>query len=319
MGEEMNYIGLDIGGTKCAAVLGGERGEIRGRLEVESGRGIPPSEILKRLAGCAHRLLRGEKQQETAAVGISCGGPLDSARGLILSPPNLPLWDKIPIVAYFENELRAPAFLENDANACAIAEWRFGAGKGTQNMVFLTFGTGLGAGLILNGALYRGASGLAGEAGHIRLAETGPVGHGKAGSFEGFCSGGGIRNLAEHVAQEKLQRGEPVGFALPPTAKGVCAAAQAGDPAALEVLATSAEYLGRGLAVLVDLLNPECIVIGSVFARAEPLFRKRMQESLAREALELASRCCRVLPAALGDSLGDAAALTVAIEGRRSL
>ena len=105
-------------------------------------------------------------------------------------PPNHPGWDAVPVTEYISERLSVPAFLQNDANACTVAEWKFGAGKGTRNLIFLTFGTGLGAGLILDGRLYEDANGLAGEAGHIRLAENGPLGYGKFGSFEGFCSGG---------------------------------------------------------------------------------------------------------------------------------
>lgn len=143
--------------------------------------------------------------------GISCGGPLDSKTGVILSPPNLPGWDHIEITRHFTETLGVPARLINDANASALAEWKYGAGVGTQNMIFLTFGTGLGAGLVLNGALFEGTNGMAGEIGHMRLAAFGPSGYGKCGSFEGFCSGAGIAELARGFARETLQRGEKVG------------------------------------------------------------------------------------------------------------
>ena len=123
------------------------------------------------------------------SIGISCGGPLDSRRGVIMGPPNLPGWDDVYIVRQIENHYGVQAHLQNDANACAVAEWKFGAGRGKQNVVFMTFGTGLGAGLILDGKLYSGTNDNAGELGHIRLDRFGPVGFGKAGSFEGFCSG----------------------------------------------------------------------------------------------------------------------------------
>jgi glucokinase len=125
------------------------------------------------------------------AIGISCGSPLDSQKGLILSPPNLPNWDCVDIIAPFK-KYQVPVGLQNDANACGLAEWKWGAGKGYQNVIFLTFGTGMGAGLILNGKLYTGTNDMAGEVGHIRLKEDGPIGYGKKGSFEGFCSGGGL-------------------------------------------------------------------------------------------------------------------------------
>ena len=142
------YIGIDIGGTKCAVIRGDEKGNILEKLRFATeGRDSSLKKILD--AACSLR------SQQTAAVGISCGGPLDSKKGLILSPPNLPGWDNVPVTKLLSEALQVPAFLQNDADACAIAEWRFGAGQGCENMVFLTFGTGLGAGLILNGKLDR--------------------------------------------------------------------------------------------------------------------------------------------------------------------
>ena len=130
---------------------------------------------------------------------------MDSARGIIREPPNLPGWVDVPITDMLTARLGLPAALCNDANACALAEWRFGAGKGTRNMVFLTFGTGMGAGLILDGRLYAGTCDAAGEIGHMRLAPDGPVGFFKAGSFEGFCSGGGLAKMGQRLALEAIQ------------------------------------------------------------------------------------------------------------------
>ena len=165
----MRLIGIDIGGTKCAVVLGNEQGEV---LKKEK---FPTADCA---STCARIMEAVAAMGECDAIGISCGGPLDSQNGIILSPPNLPGWDEVAIVSELKQRFGVPTFLKNDADACALAEWRFGAGQGTQNMLFLTFGTGLGAGLILNGRLYRGACDMAGEVGHIRLAEQGPVGVG---------------------------------------------------------------------------------------------------------------------------------------------
>jgi glucokinase len=252
-------------------------------------------------------------------IGISCGGPLDSEKGVIYSPPNLPGWDSVPIVEIFQKEFDVDTLVQNDANACALAEWMMGAGVGTNNMIFLTFGTGMGAGLIINGRLYPGTNDLAGEAGHIRLAEDGPVGFGKAGSFEGFCSGGGIAQLAVSIVSEKLLTGERVDFCPSKdilndiTARTVFEAAIAGDPVAKEIVNISAAYLGKGLAVLIDILNPECIVIGSIYARNEELFKPHIEKVLEREAIPAARKVCKIVPAALGDNIGDYAALRVAL------
>lgn len=272
------YLGVDIGGTKCALILAENDGTIVCR---EAAATTDVETTLRWITGGAKRLAQ---TCELRAVGISCGGPLDSGTGVILSPPNLPGWDAVPITKLLTEATGAPSFLCNDANACALAEWRFGAGRGSRNMIFLTFGTGLGAGLILDGKLYEGTNGMAGEAGHIRLADDGPVGYGKAGAFEGFCSGGGISRLGARMG-------------VTGTAKEIAERAKAGDPAAKAVYDESARHLGAGLSILIDLFNPERIVIGSVFARSEVLFREKMEEVIAREALPEAAGVCKVVPA----------------------
>jgi glucokinase len=262
----------------------------------------------------AHRLAA----RDIGRIGVSCGGPLDSRRGVILSPPNLPGWDEVPIVERLAARFGAAARLQNDANAGALAEWQHGAGRGCRNLVVLTFGTGLGAGLILDGRLYCGTNDLAGEVGHIRLAEHGPVGYGKEGSFEGFCSGGGLAQRARTRALERIQRGEPVSFCRGPQeleridARLVAEAAAAGDPLAREIFTECGAWLGRGLAVLVDILNPQRIVLGGIFARAADLLGPPAADALAREALPRARGVCSVVPAALGEQIGDYGALAVA-------
>ena len=241
-----------------------------------------------------------------------------------MSPPNLPGWDDIHIVDMLKEEFGVPVFLQNDADACALAEWKFGAGQGTKNMIFCTFGTGLGAGLILNGNLYTGTCDMAGEVGHMRLAEYGPVGYGKAGSFEGFCSGGGIAQIGMSVARELLQQGKKPSFCETLdeldniTAKKIAECAKAGDEDAKEVYRICGKMLGKGLAVLVDILNPERIVLGSVFARSSELLVEEMYKVLRRECLTRALEVCEIVPAGLGESLGDKAALSVAMNGLKS-
>lgn len=317
--RERRLIGVDIGGTKCAVSLGLTNDE---RIGIKDKTGFPTTEVQGTIAsikdGIRNVLGRnGLGEKDISAIGISCGGPLDSGTGVIMSPPNLPGWDNIPIVDLLSEEFGIPGAVHNDANACALAEWKFGAGKGTRNMVFMTFGTGLGAGLILDGKLYTGANDNAGELGHVRLEEYGPVGYGKAGSFEGFCSGGGIVQLAQTLVKERLQMGESVGWCPGGdtggiTAKAVAEAARAGDPLAKEIYRISALHLGKGLSIVMDILNPELIVIGSIYARNEAMMKPLMEEMLAREALPLARKACRIVPAALGESLGDYAALSVA-------
>jgi len=321
MTEKVNeyYLGIDIGGTKCAIVIGDKDFNIYRKVQFETKTERGYSEIIDEFHSHIQSLFLDFPKENLRRIGISCGGPLDSVKGVIYSPPNLPGWDNVPVVEIFSKKYGVPAAVQNDANACALAEWLMGAGKGTRNMIFLTFGTGMGSGLILNGQLYAGTNDLGGEVGHLRLAKNGPVGFGKAGSFEGFCSGGGIAQLANTMVTEKLEKGEKVNFCSSPenakqlTAKIVAEAANAGDTVALEIIQVSAEYLGRGLAVLIDVLNPECIVIGSIYARNENLFKPHVDRILAEEAIPSAVEVCRIKPALLGESIGDYAALCVAL------
>jgi glucokinase len=197
MTNENLYIGLDIGGTKCAVVAGDTSFNIKKKISFETNTSRGYKAILDELSMNIKELMSEFPGSNLKRIGISCGGPLDSKKGMIYSPPNLPGWDSVPITSIFSDQFGVETALQNDANACALAEWMMGAGIGTSNMIFLTFGTGMGAGLILNGRLYSGTNDLGGEVGHIRLDKTGPVGYGKAGSFEGFCSGGGIARMAQ--------------------------------------------------------------------------------------------------------------------------
>lgn len=332
------FAGVDIGGTKCAITLGRPRpGE--DVQQADAVRGLPPPELLGRrqfptspspeanlrqLIGCLEELLAEHPDATLEAIGISCGGPLDSRRGLILSPPNLPTWDRIDIVTPFQARFGVAVRLQNDANACALAEWLWGAGRGCRNMIFLTFGTGMGAGLILDGRLYVGANDMAGEVGHVRLENAGPVGYGKAGSFEGFCSGGGIAQLGRTLAAERVLAGQPPLYCptvahLPSvTAQTIGEAAQRGDATALAVFEIVARKLGRGLAMLVDILNPERIVIGSIWGRQRSLLEPLTMTVLRQEALADALAVCEIVPAGLGEQVGDFASLSVAVnEGLR--
>lgn len=302
----MNLIGVDIGGTKCALSVPDGADRVREVVRFPTN-GVRST--LDQIFAEISRLAPGEEP----VFGVSCGGPLDAKRGLILSPPNLPGWDRIAICDELTRRFGGRAFLMNDANACALAEWQFGAGRGCQSMIFLTMGTGMGAGLILDGRLYEGVSGNAGEVGHLRLAPEGPVGFGKAGSFEGFCSGGGIAQLArkrvaEFAGVSALQQLAPEKL----TAHEVGRAAEAGDALALAIWHEVGERLGEALAVLIDVLNPERIVIGSIYQRCERFIAPAMQAGLTREALPESVRDCAVLPAVLGDGIGGYAAVAIA-------
>lgn len=291
-------LGVDIGGTKTSVSLGSTEGTVLAKKSFPT-----KGSVQSVVAGCysiIEDLLENHSCYRPLSIGISCGGPLDSEKGLIQSPPNLPGWDNVPIVNYFSKRFKIPAYLENDANACALAEWYWGNGKGFDSIIFLTFGTGLGAGLILDGKLYRGTRGLSGEVGHWRMASEGPCCYHKQGSWESFCSGSGISAL---YYQKTKQRA---------SAKYVCDLAQAGDSEALSIIEQSARMLGLGLSLLIDLLNPQRIIIGSIFSRSESLFRPLMTEVLESECLPGTLGVCNVVPSLLGEQLGDMAALGIA-------
>jgi glucokinase len=316
------FVGIDIGGTKCAIVVGDLGFKIHRKIRFETRTERGYKEILKDFYKNLEELFIEFPKEQILQIGISCGGPLDSNKGIIYSPPNLPGWDNVPIVELFQEKFGIPTAIQNDANACALAEWLMGAGKGTQNMIFLTFGTGMGAGLILNGQLYAGTNDLGGEVGHVRLAKDGPVGFGKAGSFEGFCSGGGIAQLAKTMVTKNISDGKTVKFVEGLDienidAKTVAIAANEGDPFANEIIKISAEYLGRGLALLIDILNPQCIVIGSIYSRNVDLFKPHIDRMLQLEAIPSAIEVCEIKPAELGDAIGDYAALCVAINANK--
>ena len=312
----MYYLGFDIGGTKCAVSVGeAENNTIRVLERHEVPTMGNSYETLRLLDPSVCEYL---EKYEIKSAGISCGGPLDSVSGMILCPPNLPGWENFAIVDYIQQKYGLKARLENDANACAVAEWKFGAGRGTKNMIFMTFGTGLGAGLILDGRLYAGTNGNAGEVGHIRLSRSGPMGFGKKGSFEGFCSGGGIARLAVEMAQKEKQMPfciKEMGGYENVTTKTLSRFAFDGDVFAKKVFNKSGKMLGKGLSVLIDILNPERIVLGGVFMRSGELLIPSIKKELARESLRSSLDVCEIVPAKLNENVGDIAAISVAILG----
>lgn len=316
-------LGLDIGGTKCAVILAqaGHGIEIldKIRFDTHTERGL--SYTLDAIYGAIEEMMARHSvtAEEVLAIGISCGGPLDSRRGIILRPPNLPGWENVPLPGMLKKRFGIDAFMQNDANACALVEWKLGAGRGTQDMVFLTMGTGMGAGIIAGGRLLRGHSDMGGEVGHLRLTEDGPVGYMKPGSFEGYSSGGGIGRQAQAFTRERTKEGNPPRWALDGIAEADITAelmaeyAARGDTDALSLFERAGTMLGRGLALLVDTLNPERIVIGSVFVRCETFLRPGMEAALRAEAIPFSMEGLQVVPAQTGEAIGDLASVMVAL------
>lgn len=314
------YIGVDVGGTKCAVTLGSVRDT---DITIIVRREFPtvgaPSDVLERFYTEIEAVLNENslKFSDITSIGISCGGPLDAERGIVQSPPNLAGWDDVHITEFFTSRTGIPAYLDNDANACAVAEWKYGAGKGKKNVIFLTFGTGLGAGLILDGRLYGGTNGNAGEIGHVRLRRSGPVGFGKVGSAEGFCSGGGIGRQGRAAAKKDKKAAtaliEYAGGIENISAKNIAELAYKGDGFCKDIYRRCGEMLGETLSILIDLLNPECIILGGVYMRSCDLLAEGMRKTLAKEALCISESVCDILPASLGESIGDYAALSLAV------
>src|SRR5262245_25467 len=252
-----SILGLDVGGTKTAVVAGTIAGQVIDKVVLPSRAERGFDHFFADI--CRHVETALSRRPEVRAIGVSIGGPVDPTAGLVLGPPNLPGWDRVPLRDLLQQRFDRPVFVEHDAKMGAVAEWRFGAGRGAQDLVFLTAGTGLGAGLILGGRLHRGACDAGGEVGHWRIADDGPGLYGKRGSWEGLSSGAGLAALA----RERL----PQTFGPEASAQSVLESAERGDAGARAVLAESAQALGRGLALLVDLLAPEVIVLGGLARR----------------------------------------------------
>ncbi len=313
-------LGVDIGGTKCAVILARNEKEIVARREQATRAEDGPEKIVTQLIGLAKEILGAARLKPDAieGIGISCGGPLDTKTGLVYSPPNLPGWDAVPVRAIFENAFpNVRIVLENDANATALAEWRFGAGRGAQNMVYVTMGTGIGAGIILDSRLYRGANDLAGEVGHQTILINGPkCGCGKRGCLEALASGPAIARLA----QESLQYGRGKGLIESAggkvndiTARHVIEAAKASDAFSVRILEEAGTYMGIGLANLIQILNPEAIVLGTIAIHAGDLILEPVRKAVSEYAWERAASACRIVPAELGDRAQDMAAISLVV------
>lgn len=298
-------LGLDIGGTKTAVLVGTVRGEIiaRSQFATASERGFEKvfEELSTTIAQATSKAPKPVK-----AISVSIGGPLDILKGVIQSPPNLPGWNNVPLKELLEKRFSLPVFVEHDGNAGALAEFYFGAGRGYSNIVFLTMGTGLGAGLILHGKVYRGTTDTAGELGHIRIAEEGPLCYGKPGSLEGYGSGTGIAKLA-HMMFPSIWNDSA-------TVSDIYASWKQGSREAQQVFESAGFYIGRGFAIIADLINPQRIILGGLGIRIADAFLPSAEKVFHREALAKSSAACSIVPAQLGEAIGDIASLCAALD-----
>ena len=315
----MNYIGIDIGGTKTSVSVANDHGKIAAadRIPMKS---LPSlDEYLQRLAALCHATAEqaGVAFSDIAAVGISAPGPLDVSKGVLIAPPNNPGWHNVPIVEAVKSRLDKPVFLNHDAKAAALAEYNFG-GHGVNNLLYLTCSTGMGGGIVANGRIVQGVSDGAGEVGHHNVDINGPVcSCGKFGCWESYVGGRMVveraveqirsGNIATSVVDKAGGRLDKIVF------KMICDAAREGDPFAVQVWEEFTERMAQGIANLVMILNPELIVLGTIAIYEGDFLMAPLREKLKKYAWSWLLDPCRIIPSALGPHIGDLGALSVAM------
>ena len=313
-GSQPTLLGLDVGGTKTACLEGTRDGAILQRTELPTQATRPFTATLGLLVEELQRLraVAIAAGRRPVALSVSVGGPLRIGEGVLLDPPHLPGWHGAKLRASLQDAFPGLRIcIEHDGNAGALAELRFGAGRtrnGVRHLVFLTFGTGIGAGFIINGQVLHGATDTAGEIGHWRLSRGGPVGFGKQGSWEGFSSGAGLVSLAALRYPARWSEATPI--------RALVDAMLADDPEALAVADEAGRRLGQGLALLIDALNPEMIVLGSLAVVLGERVLGPARRVVAEETLPQAAAACAIVPAGLGRRIGDVAALMAGLSDK---
>jgi glucokinase len=297
-------LGLDIGGTKLAAGVVDGDGTVRGFVAAPSEPERGADDTLTRLFALGRAAIEAAGADDVEGIGIGCGGPLDVERGVLISPLHLKGWEGVPVVDLAERAFDRPAVLDNDATAAAAAEHRFGAGRGTQHLVYLTISTGVGGGVILDGQVFRGATGNGGELGHVTVDWHGREcrGCGRRGCLEAYVSG---TSIAERAAEAGF-RGA--------TAADVADAARLGDPVAATVWRETCEALACGVTSIANLFEPEVVVIGGGVSRQGDHLLAPVREVVEAQVIGPPGRIVRVVEAALGDQVGVAGAAAVAFE-----
>ncbi len=296
-------LGLDIGGTKLAAGVVDSAGQARSFLVQPTANGRGPDAVLADLIALGRRAVAasGVPWSDIGAIGIGCGGPLDTERGVLVAPPHLPGWRDVPVTSIAQRELGRPAYVENDATAAAAGEHRCGAGAGASNIVYLTISTGVGGGVVIDGRLYRGAAGNGGELGHVTVDWNGRLCRscGRRGCLEAYVSG---TSIAERAA-ETLPGDSALARLDLITAADVAAAARAGDEHAARIWAETTDALACGLTSIVNLFEPELVVLGGGVTRAGEQLLGPVRGAVARQAMAPAGQA-RIVAAGLGDQVG---------------
>ena len=320
-----HVVGIDIGGTKLATVVADSTGHILSKVRKPTLAERGPEYALQLLFDMVRETVEQAnlEQQSISAIGVSCGGPLDTKTGIVYSPPNLPGWDALPLKAQLESEFQIPVTIENDANASALAEFRFGGGRGYDAVLYMTMSTGIGGGIVINGEIYHGANDSAGEVGHQILLPDGPLcGCGKRGCLEALCSGPAIALRAQEAIRKQLANGEASATRLLNFANNsienvksehVLQAARTGDALALQLVDETAYYMGWGIANLVNILNPDIVLLGTIAIAAGDLLLNPIRKTVSELAMTRPAEVVKIAPAQLGDALGDLAAIALVV------
>jgi glucokinase len=311
----MAVLAIDIGGTKLAAGVVDADGRMlaRGEVPTLATEGLEP--VLGRIVGLGRELLARPEvaRARVQRIGVGCAGPVDLKAGLVFQPPNLPGWTRVPLTDHLQRALGLPTVLENDANAAALGEFRYGAGKGARSIVYMTVSTGIGGGIILDGKVWHGVKDAAGEIGHITVCPDGPLcGCGNRGCLEAMSSGPSIaRRAREIVASGRQTRLSAISKLA---AADVVRLAQEGDAAAAEVWADAVKYLGIGVAAVITFLAPERVIIGGGVTKAGDSLFLPLRERVRQHVKLIPVDSVPVLPAALGPDVGILGAAAVALD-----
>jgi len=289
------YLGWNIGGTASSAIVGNGRGVVIARRRWPSNVQCGPTAMLDDFCAHAHDLLR--EHDDVLELGISVGGPLDTARGLVLAPPHLPGWENIDLHAALRRRLPLPVTVEHDAVACLLAEHLWGAARHATHAIYLTCGTGFGAGIMIDGRILRGPAGQTPEVGHIRLSSDGPDMYGKPGCVESFCSGNGIARLAHHLFPAHFSRDVPV--------RTLAQMTERGDERARQVLLESARRTGHVCAMLGDIFSPQIIILGSLARYLPDWWLDTARAEFASEVLGYNGGKTQIVCAATGADVQD--------------
>lgn len=312
-------VGVDLGGTKILTVLADLSGKVQAEIKVPTGAAEGPDKVIARITATieAVRQQAGVCPGGLLGVGVGAPGPdLDIENGIVHFSNNLS-WYNVPLKAHLQEKLQVPVIIENDANAAAMGEYAFGAGKCADDMVYLTVSTGIGGGIIIGGAVYHGAAGSAGEFGHMTVMPNGPqCTCGKFGCLEALASGTAIAKAAAEllaggggraILQAAGGRREAV------DARAVAGAAAKGDAEAQAILAGAARALGIGIANIVNTLNPPLIVLGGGVMKIKEMIWPTLEEELSARALKYSLQSTYIVPAALGSKAGAMGAAAIAL------